>query len=183
MGPAWHLEVPLRVSARIKLHHTSLVPLNANPVHWFQTWKQNQQYHSLLSQKWIPPYRIYILKRKAIWNFEKGQKPQILTHRHSGSSLMPLHYNTWGPIILKRCLGDDTQGYSGPCLLGTQHPRSSEQLHIIRRLQRQRKNRNEILMTDLKQVKIVTNLNWFVKSSFRKHSPFLFASAIGVCMS
>ena len=65
MGPALHLEVPLAVSARIKPHRTRQAPLNAGPALWFQTWKEDQQYHCLLLHKCNSQCRTPRFERKS----------------------------------------------------------------------------------------------------------------------
>lgn len=59
------------------------------------------------------PYRISHSEKKSNMELWKGQKPQILTHRHSGSSLMPLHYNTLGTDYSEMLFGWWHTGHSG----------------------------------------------------------------------
>lgn len=109
------------------------------------------------------PYRISHSEKKSNMELWKGQKPQILTHRHSGSSLMPLHYNTLGTDYSETLFGWWHTGYSGTLPPGNSAILEQRAAPYHTSPTRQRKSQKWILMTDLKQVKIVTNLNWFVK--------------------
>ena len=111
------------------------------------------------SSKVNSQYRISHSEKKSNMEFWKVQNPQTLKHRHSGSSLMPLHCNTLGTDYSETLFGWWHTAHSGdPASWELSNLRAAHSS-----VQRQRKSQKWKLMTDLKQFKTVTNLNWFVK--------------------